>query len=62
MAMMCVATFYLFAHSDIFSPDSLFSDSFSDTLSSDSLSSLTLHTTVAASVHKSEVSVLNFLR
>ena len=58
MAMMCVATFYLFAHSDIFSPDSLFSD----TLSSDSLSSLTLHTTVAASVHKSEVSVLNFLR
>ena len=49
---------YLLAHLDVFSPESFSSDSFS----SDSFSSLTALTTVATSVHKSEVLLLSFLR
>ena len=73
-----VRLFYLLARFDLLSTDSLCSDSlfsdslcsdslsfdslFSDSFSSDSFSSLTLLTTAAASVHTSEVWLLNFLR
>ena len=51
----CFATFLPFAHLDVLSTDSFSSDSFSAV----SFSSLAALTTVAASVHKSEVFFLN---